>query len=144
MCARETVFDKMSDPPRARPRVVTMAARKPPVELSGVRVVRDLDEDADVSYLEQDGFEERLADYQSGRLHLVELWVEANVLLQEGVEALVRSPGVGGIESDTTEEELDALISEEWTSLRGALKRMGVSTEQLPLEVEPEWVEWRS
>jgi hypothetical protein len=114
------------------------------VELRAVRVVRDEDGDADVSYLEQEGFEDRLADYKRGRLHFVELWIEADVDMAEGVRAVVASTGIGGIESDTTEEEFDALIAEEWRTLRAALKTMGVPTEQLPLEVDPGWIEWRT
>ena len=61
----------------------------------------------------------------------------------EGVQALVTRSGVGGIESDTDEEDLDALIVEEWRALRAALKKMGVRTEELPLDVQAEWIEWR-
>lgn len=130
----------MSLPPQRR-RVVAATPRKPPVELRAVRVVRDEDGDADASYLEQEGFEDRLDEFKRGRLHFVELWIEADVSLAEGVQAVVTSTGISGIESDTTEEELDALIVEEWRALRGALKTVGVSTEQLPLEVDRAWIE---
>lgn len=134
----------MSDYPRRR-RVVEAPARKQPaVRLHAVRVVRDLDGDADVSYLEQEGFEDRYKSYKRGQLHFVTLCVEADVIVDEGVQALVTSPGIGGIESDTTEEEFDALIVEEWSALRAALKTMGVSTDQLPREVDSAWIEWRT
>ena len=128
---------------RSRPRVVEAPARKPAVALQAVRVVRDLDADVDVSYMHEDGFEDRLASYKRGQLHFYELWVEADVTIDEGVQALVTSSGVGGIESDTDEEDLDALIVEEWRALRAALKKMGVRTEELPLDVQAEWIEWR-
>jgi len=134
----------MSLPPRTRPRVVEAPARKSAVELQAIRVVRDLDPDVDASYLHQEGFEDRLASYERGQLHFYELWVEADVLVDDGVQALVTSTGIGGIESDTDEEDLDALIVEQWRALRAALKKMGVRTEELPLEVDPSWVEWRT
>jgi len=111
------------------------------VELRAVRVVRDQDTNVDVSYMREEGFKERLASYKRGQLHFYEMWIEADVAVEEGVQALVRSTGVGGIESDTTEEELDELITEDWRGLRAALKTMGVPTEQLPLEVSREWIE---
>jgi hypothetical protein len=114
------------------------------VELRAVRVVRDEDTETDASYLEQEGFKSRLASYRRGQLHFYEMWIEADVAVEEGVQALVRSTGVGGIESDTTEEELDELITEDWRTLRAALKTMGVPTEQLPLEVDRAWIEWRT
>ena len=131
----------MSLPPQRRR---TVEAPRNRVELRAVRVVRDEDGDADVSYLSQEGFEDRLDEFKRGRLHFVELWIEADVDIAEGVQAVVTSNGIGGIESDTTEEELDALIVEEWCSLRTALKTVGVPTDQLPLEVDPGWIEWRT
>jgi hypothetical protein len=133
----------MSLSERPRRRVVAAPARRPATELRTIRVVRDLDPDTSSAYLEQDGFEERLASYERGQLHFYRMWIEADVLIDEGVEALVTSTGIDGIESDTSEEELDALIVEEWRALRGALKKVGVPTEQLPLEVDPGWIEWR-
>lgn len=131
----------MSLPPRRR--VVAATARKPQVALRAVRVVRDEDTNVDVSYMREEGFKERLASYKRGQLHFYEMWIEADVAVEEGVQALVRSTGVAGIESDTTEEELDDLITEDWRTLRAALKTMGVPTEQLPLEVDRAWIEWR-
>lgn len=128
----------------SRTRSYEAGRHRSPVRLKSVRVVRDEDADADVSYLHQDGFKGRLAEYKRGKLHFYEMHVEADVELEDGVTALVTSTGIGGIESDTTEEELDALIVEEWRVLRSALKTVGVSTEDLPLEVDPTWVEWRT
>jgi hypothetical protein len=114
------------------------------VELRAVRVVRDEDTDPDVSYLTQADFRGRLLEYQKGKLHFYEMRVEADVELEGGVRAVISSTGVSGIESDTTEEELDDLIVEEWRSLRTALKTVGVPTAELPLEVDRAWIEWRT
>ena len=136
---------KMSFPPQRRRVVAASTSRsRSPAELRAVRVVRDEDTETDASYLKQDGFEDRLSEYKRGRLHFMEMWIEADVVVGEGVEAIVTSSGVSGIESDTTDEELDALIVEDWCELRSALKTMGVSTEQLPLEVDRAWIEWRT
>lgn len=127
-----------------RTRSYEAGRHRSPVKLAAVRVVRDADENVDTSYLEQSEFEGRLAEYKRGKLHFYEMRIEADVELDEGVHALVSSTGVAGIESDTTEEELDEMIVEEWRTLRSALKTVGVPTEQLPVEVDPTWVEWRA
>lgn len=132
----------MSHPPQRR-RAVSVPVRRPPVELKSVRVFFDEDPDADVSYLEQDDFEDRLASYRRGGFHFVGVRIEAEVSVAETVQRLV-SPGLAGIESDTDETELDRIIDEEWVSLRTVLKTIGVSTEQLPLAVDRAWVEWRT
>lgn len=127
-----------------RTRSYEAGQRRSPVRLAAVRVVRDEDENPDVSYLSQAEFRGRLAEYKRGKLRFYEMRIEADVELEEGVHALVSSTGVAGIESDTTEEELDDLIVEEWRTLRSALKKVGVPTEQLPLEVDRAWIEWRT
>lgn len=57
---------------------------------------------------------------------------------------LIYSPGLGGIESDTDEEELYRMASEEWIALREALIEIGVPTSQLPLDAGRGWIEWRT
>jgi hypothetical protein len=125
-----------------RTRSYEAGQRRSLVKLRAVRVVRDEETEPDVSYLEQKEFRGRLAEYKRGKLHFYEMRIEADVEI-EGVHALVSSTGVAGIESDTTEEELDELVVEEWRALRAALKTVGVPTEELPLEVPREWIEWR-
>lgn len=137
----DTIPYKMSLPPRRR--VVAAPARRPPAELRAVRVILEPDPNPNTSYLRQKEFESRLASYEKDEFDFVTMRVEASVLIDETEQTLV-SPGVPGIESDTAEEDLDELISGEWTVLRGVLKTVGVSTDQLPLEVEREWIEWRT
>jgi len=133
----------MSFPPHTRRRVVEGPARRPPAELQSVRVIFEEDPDPDVSYLEQDEFEERLAAFKRDEFNFVGLRVEAEVLIAETVQ-LLTSPGLAGIESDTDEEGLDQMIGDEWSALRAVLKTVGVPTEKLPLAVEREWIEWRT
>lgn len=139
--ARTLLLDKMTEP-RARRRVVVAPPRKPPAELRGVRVIVEDDPDPDVSYLMQEGFEERRRAHKRGELGFVGVHVEATVFIEDTEQTLV-SPGLWGIENDLDEEELDQIVGEEWNALRNVLKTVGVTTEQLPLEVDREWIEWR-
>lgn len=133
----------MSFPPHTRRRVVEGPARRPPAELQSVRVIFEEDPDPDVSYLEQDEFEERLGAFKRGEFNFVGVRVEAEVLIAETVQ-LLTSPGLAGIESDTDEEGLDQMIGDEWSALRAVLKTVGVPTEKLPLAVDRAWIEWRT
>lgn len=105
-------------------------------------IVED-DPDPDVLYLAQEGFEERRKAHKRGEFGFLGVHVEADVLIEDTEQTLV-SPGLGGIESDLVESELDQIVGEEWNALRAVLKTVGVATEQLPLEVDPEWIEWRT
>ncbi len=134
---------KMSHPSRTRRRVVEAPTRRPPVALQAVRVIFEEDLDPDVSYLDQDEFADRRSEHKRGEFHFVGVRVEADVLIADTTQTLM-SPGVSGIESDTDEEDLDRLVDEEWKALRDVLKTVGVPTEQLPLEVDRAWVEWRT
>lgn len=125
-------------PPRRR--VVAASARRP--ELRAVRVIFEDDPDPDASFLEQEDFEDRLKAYKRGEFGFVGVRVEAQIRIAE-TEQTLTSPGVWGIESDH-EDGRDEIVSEEWKALRDVLKAVGVSTEQLPLEVDPKWVEWRT
>ena len=132
----------MSHPPQRR-RVVAAAARKPPTELRSVRVVIEEDADPDISYLEQDEFEDRLAAHKSGEFHFVGIHVEAEVLIASTVQVLT-SPGIWGVESDTDEAGFEQIAGDEWLALRDVLKDVGIPTDQLPLAPKHEWFEWRT
>lgn len=140
--ARTLLLDKMNAPPQRR-RVVAAPARKAPAELQSVRVIYEEDPDPDVSYLDQSDLADRKTAFKKGEFNFVGVRVDAEVLIAETVQTLT-SPGMWGIESDTTEEELEQLVSEEWGALRAVLKTVGVPTEQLPLDVQREWIEWRT
>lgn len=132
----------MVTPPQRR-RVVAAAARKPPAELQSVRVVIEEDADPDVSYLEQDEFEDRLEAYKGGEFHFIGVRIEAEVSIADTVQTLT-SPGLWGVESDTDEAGLDQIAGDEWEALRAVLKTIGVPTDQLPLTPKREWFEWRT
>ena len=129
--------------PRPRRRVVEAPPRRPPVELRALRVVVEEDPDPDVSYLEQDGFDERLAAYRNGEFSIVGVRAEADVFIEE-TEQTLTSSGLWGVESDLDEGELIESAQAEWEALRNVLKAVGVSTSELPLDAQREWIEWRT
>lgn len=131
----------MSTPPRRR--VVVAPARRAPAELRAIRVIVEEDPDPDTSYLDQDDFEERRAAYKAGEFRFVGVRAEAEVVIEE-TDQVLSSPGLWGIESDLGEEDLDRIVSEEWAALRSVLKTVGVATDQLPLEADRAWIEWRT
>src|SRR5512143_1062878 len=133
----------MNDSERTRRRVVAASARRPVVRLQAIRVVFEQDPEPDASYLDQDEFEDRRTEYKRGKFNFVSARAEAEVNI-EGVLQTLTSGGLNGIESDSEQEYLDEIIAEEWKTLRNVLKTVGVPTAELPLEVDPAWVEWRT
>lgn len=125
-----------------RRRVVAAPTRKPPVELRAIRVIFAHDPDPDASYLEQDEFEDRLEAYKRGDFSFLSAHAEAEVIVEE-ISQTLRSGGLYGIESDSEDEYIDEIAAQEWGALRGVLKTVGVPTDQLPLDVQREWIKWR-
>lgn len=132
----------MSLSPQRR-RVVAAPSRRPQVELQAIRVLFEQDPDPDASYLDQDEFEDRARAYKRGEFSFVSARAQAEVVI-EGILQVLESGGLNGIESDSEQEYLDEIIAEEWKALRGVLKTVGVPTSELPVEVDPMWVEWRT
>lgn len=114
--------------PHTRRRVVE-ATRKPRAELRAIRVIFEPDTDA------QEG--------GAGKFDFMCAYAEADVIIEE-IEQTLTSGGLRGIEDDAEDEYLDEIIDGEWGALRAVLKQVGVSTEQLPLAVDREWIEWRT
>lgn len=108
-----------------------------------MRVIVEADPDADDSYLRHEGLEERRSAYKRDEFGFVRVRAEADVTIAE-IEQVLTSAGLGGIESDSEDEYTDEIVSREWRGLRNVLKAVGVSTDQLPIDVDPEWVEWRT
>ena|GEM_PF-2245781 len=129
-----------------RPRVVEAAPRRAPAKLEEIRVVVEHDPDPDVSYLEQEDFEERLAAFQAGEFSFVGVHAEADVVI-EGVVQTLTSGGLWGIESNSVENEsgeeyLREIVVQEYEELRKILKTVGVPTSELPQAFEVK-IEWR-
>jgi hypothetical protein len=113
----------MNDSPRTRRRVVEAPARRMKPELRAVRAILEPDEEGE---------------------QLAFLRLEADVAIDVGVEAVFTSAGVGGIEADISPVELDEILVEEWRMLRHGLMAAGVSSTQLPVAHDRDWIEWRT
>jgi hypothetical protein len=139
----DTLLYKMVSLPRRR--VVAAPARRPPAELRSVHVIFEPDPEPDTSYLfGQDELTDRRVEYERDEWHLVGCRAEAEVVIApETTVQTLRSGGLYGIESDSEQEYLDEIAVGEWSRLRDVLKTVGVPTDQLPLEVDPGWIEWR-
>lgn len=106
-------------------------------------MILEEDPEPDTSYLTQPGFEERQSAHESGELGFLTVRIEAVVFIEDTEQTLV-SPGLRSVESDLDDDEIDEIISEEWRALRAVLKTVGTPTENLPIEVQHEWLEWRT
>jgi hypothetical protein len=124
----------------ARKRVVEAPRKRRAPELLAIRLSVLPDEGPDTSYLDDPEFADRREAYGRGEFTFVGVRADAGVRIG-GVIQTLTSGGLWGIESDSG--EIDETIDQEWRELRKILIEVGVSTEQLPDEVDPQWVEWR-
>ena len=88
------------------------------------------DDCPDASYLEQDGFEERLQQYRQGRFRFmgIRAAVDAPITHAEGVIPItIETPGLWGIESDGDEGYFDVVYQEECDILADMLAQLGVT-----------------
>lgn len=92
---------------------------------NAIRIVWESDPIGDASYLEQEGFEDRLADYQAGRFWHVCCHAKVDVIVAGTVQTL-RSGGLHGIESDSDQQHLEGIAAEERASLVGILAELGI------------------
>ena len=122
-------------------RRIEEAPRRSRVELQSIVAVVEADPDPDTSFMDQDEFDERRAEYERGNFQFVGVRVEAEVLIEGTVQTLV-SPGLWGIESDSDKQYFVDVANEEYEELRKVLKTVGVSTSQLPAKIEQ--VKWRA
>ena len=125
-------------------RVVVEAARKRrSPELQAVRVLVLPDDDPDASFLDQDEFADRKEAFQRGDFSFVGVRAEAEILV-DGIPQTIVSGGLWGLESDAGDAYLKEVAGEEYNDLRRILKTLGVPTSELPAEVDPTWIEWRT
>lgn len=87
-----------------------------------VTITRELvpDDNADASYLDQVGFEERLQDAREGRFGFVGVRAVAEIRIPFGADWItikISSPGLWGIEDDSGEEYLAEVFAEERATL---------------------------
>lgn len=89
-----------------------------------ITVERIADFDADTSYLEQEGFEERLEEYKRGLFEYVGVAAKAEVVI-DGICQTINSGGLWGTESDMGENYFLGLEEEQLTELRQQLLAIG-------------------
>lgn len=87
------------------------------------------DDCPDTSYLTQEGFADRLAQYQQGNFDFVGVRAAVELPIPYGKDRIlchIESPGLWGVESDSGEEYLQSVFSEESETLADMLGELGV------------------
>ena len=87
------------------------------------------DDSPDTSYLEQVGFEDRLAEYRQGRFDFVGVRAAVELPIPYGTDHIlvtIESPGLWGVESDSDEDYLESIFQEECDTLADMLAALGV------------------
>jgi hypothetical protein len=87
------------------------------------------DDSPDTSYLEQEGFEDRLAQYRRGDFDYVGGRAAVELPIPYGKDRIlvkIESPGLWGVESDSDENYLDTIFQEEIDTLADMLSALGV------------------
>lgn len=97
--------------------------------LHSVELIETPDHSPDASWLEQEGFEERLAAYTAGDFYLVGVQARAEIHIPYGdafIVSYVTSPGLWGIESDSDADYFEDVFREEQLVLRDMLGELGI------------------
>jgi hypothetical protein len=90
------------------------------------------DDCPDASYLEQEGFEDRLAEYQRGEFGFIGIRVAVELPIPFGkghILQKIESPGLWGIESDSGNDYLESVFQEESEILADMLAELGVQVQ---------------
>lgn len=85
------------------------------------------DEDPDTSYLEQEGFEDRMRQYENGLFSFVGVRAVAHIEVPCGsawIMSTIKSPGLWGIEDDSSEAYFNDVFEEEKRTLLEMLESM--------------------
>lgn len=98
-----------------------MAAVTVEIAFQPFEMVQEDDELPDASYLEQEDFAERLAEYQAGDFHLIGIRASCDVIIDGFARETIVSPGLWGIESDSPRDYLRDVYQEECEALRDIL-----------------------
>jgi hypothetical protein len=93
-----------------------------------VRIVKMDHQDPDTSYLDQDGWEERKAEYRSGDFSFVGVRAEAEVQLEtNGAIQRLTSGGLWGVETDSDRTYFASIGREELADLKSTMESAGFS-----------------
>ena len=88
------------------------------------------DECPDASYLEQEGFEDRLQQYRKSDFDYVGVRAAVELPIPFGKDRIltrIESPGLWGIESDSGEDYFNSVFQEETDILADMLTELGVN-----------------
>jgi Holliday junction resolvasome RuvABC DNA-binding subunit len=88
------------------------------------------DEQPDTSYLEQEGFEDRLEEFENGEFSFVGIKAVAHISVN-GLPQSIESMGVWGVESDSDDKHFDEMADEELSQLVGILEELGFSRREV-------------
>lgn len=97
--------------------------------ISNIRVNLIPDDCPDVSYLEQDEFQDRLEAYNRGSFYYVGIKATAEIVIPVGdlhILQTITSGGLWGIESDSGEEYIRETADEEIKQLYDILQQLNV------------------
>jgi len=103
--------------------------------IQSITVKRVDDEFPDTSYLTQEGFEDRYAQYQNDLFGFIGIRAEAKIVIGDTCQT-IKSMGLSGIESDSDEDYLKEIEQEELASLRSILYEMGFSKRAIATAVK--------
>lgn len=95
------------------------------MQVIDITIERIPDWDVDDSYLKQDGFEDRRAEYENGGFGHIGIRAVAQVNINDTVQT-IKSPGLWGIEDDSGDEYFAEVEQEQRDELAAILKEMGV------------------
>ena len=84
--------------------------------------------DPDTSYLEQEGFENRLRQYKAGLFDYIGIRAEAIIFNSTSrLLQFISSGGLWGIESDSNRSDLEGTAKEELEELKSELQTLGIT-----------------
>ena len=98
-----------------------------PVLLADIEMQVVPDESPDTSYLEQEGFEERLAAYRNGDFGFIGVRASVEIRVPHGRSSIMQrivSPGLWGIEDDSGTDYLESVFQEEVGILKSMLEEL--------------------
>ncbi len=102
---------------------------KPKTSVMGVRILVLQDDHHDMSYLEQEGFEDRLAAYRAGDFSFVGVRLDVKLNIAVGDDWVFQSittPGLWSIESDSGEDYFREVAADEFATLAEMLAELCV------------------
>ncbi len=104
---------------------------KPSIHYDDIEILLLDDPDPDASYLEQEGFEDRLRAYERGDFGFMGVVAEVEVDV-EGTIQTIRSAGIWGVESDSDDDHVQELAEEEREDLLSQLNALNVTVRGKP------------